>query len=315
MNILVTGGLGFIGSNLCDDLCEFYNVFCIDNLSTGYEENKNTKVTYFKEDLLNIEKLKYIFNEHKFDIVFHLAALPRVSFSIKEPNLTFHNNVVACLNILECIRLFSPNTKLINSSSSSVYGGADQLPTPESYPLNPKSFYAMQKMHTEQLCKLYSVFYNINTCSLRYFNVFGPRSRFGGAYSTVMSAWMYAICSNDKKYIPFLEGDGTVTRDFCFVENVVQANKLVGLSDKNLNGECYNVAQGFSTSLIEIKNMIEIISGTKLHLESRNPRIGDVQHTLADISKIKTEFGYAPSTDLKSQIIVMFDWYLKNIQK
>lgn len=313
MNILVTGGLGFIGSNLCDHLSTTeHKIFCIDNLSTGYEINKNKKVTYFKEDLLNLEKLKSLFLEYNFELVFHLAALPRVSFSIKEPNLTFHNNVVACLNLLECIRLLSPSTALINSSSSSVYGGADILPTPETYPLNPKSFYAMQKMQTEQLCKLYSNFYGINTCSLRYFNVIGPRSRFGGAYSTVMSAWMYSICSSDKSYIPFIEGDGSVTRDFCFVDNVIQANKLVGFNKDNLNGECYNVAQGKSTSLLEVKEMIEQISGTKLKLEYRSPRQGDVQHTLADISKIQLRFNYNPSTDLYNQIKIMFEWYKNN---
>jgi UDP-glucose 4-epimerase len=148
----------------------------------------------------------------------------------------------------------------------------------------------------------------MSTVSLRYFNVFGPFSLFGGAYSTVLSAWLYSLYVSPKTQ-PFLEGDGTQSRDFCFVDNVVQANILAATSKQRFAGEAFNIAQGQATTLLEVKTLLEKITGKKLDLDMRPPRVGDVMHTLADISAAQKVLGYKPATDFKAQVTAMAEWY------
>ena len=155
---------------------------------------------------------------------------------------------------------------------------------------------------------MFAELYDVNVVCLRFFNVFGPHALFGGAYSTVLSAWLYHLYV-DASYTAFLEGDGTQTRDFCFVDNVVQASLLAATGPKRYRGTAFNVAQGKSHSLIECKQLIERISGKKLDLKRKPSRIGDVKHTLADVSLAQTELGYKPSTDFESQVSRMADWY------
>jgi UDP-glucose 4-epimerase len=166
----------------------------------------------------------------------------------------------------------------------------------------------MQKYQDELWVQLFVNLYGLDAVSLRYFNVFGPHAIFGGAYSTVLTAWMYHLYV-DPDYQAFLESDGTQTRDFCFVDNVIQANLLAATRDRPFSGEPINVAQGKSHSLLEVKDMLEEISGRELVLEKRPPRVGDVAHTLADISKAREELGYEPTTDFLNQVAVMAEWY------
>ncbi len=307
MRALVTGGCGFIGYNLCQELRRrSYDTHIIDNLSTGRRENTIPGGKYVFQDLHKY--MDFLVKELKPDVVFHLAAVPRVSYSVEHPYETAHVNIMGTLRVLEAVRKGHPSCRVVNASSSSVYGGADVLPTPESCPLDPQSPYALEKYQSEQWCKMYHEMYGLDVVSLRFFNVFGPHSRFGGAYSMVLSAWLYSLLV-DTSVKPYLEGDGEQTRDFCFVDNVVQANILAAEREKPFAGDVYNIAQEEQHSLIGVKRVLERITGKVLHLEMRPPRTGDVRHTLADISKARDELGYKPTNEFEVQVKVMSEWY------
>lgn len=311
MKAVVTGSNGFIGFNLCKKLRELnWSVIGVDDLSSGLAENVVEGFTYIQVKIQDAPRIQQILREFQPDVIFHLAAIPRVSFSVQNPTMTAEANVLGTLTILEGIvkASLATKTRFINSSSSSVYGGADVRPTLESHPANPKSPYALQKYQCEQWISLFCELYGIDALNLRYFNVFGPHSLFGGAYSTVLSAWFYHLYV-DKAYQPFLEGDGTQSRDFCFVGNVVQANLLAATREKGFKGEAFNVAQGQAHSLLECKELLEEISGQTLDMEQRPPRVGDVKHTLADISRAKSELGYQPESNFIDQLVQMGQWY------
>ena len=313
MKAIITGGLGFIGSNLCEallkDTWEDWEIYVIDDMSSGYESNKFDDVKYWDHDITEINIMDSLVRSVKPDAIFHLAAQPRVSFSVENPTRTSESNVLGTIKILDAVRKYSPRTRIINSSSSSVYGEINQFPTPINHPCNPMSPYALQKYQSEQWCKMFANLYGTDVISLRYFNVFGPRSRYGGAYSTVLSAWMYPLFINsDNK--PFLEGDGTQSRDFCFVDNVVQANILAAICDKEeFKGEVFNVAQGQTHTLIECKELLEDISGKTLELEMRPSRVGDIYKTCADISQTREILSYNPDVDFEKQVRRMAQWY------
>jgi len=310
MKVIVTGAAGFIGRNLCNRLLrDNHKVLAVDNLCTGFRENilhgsfidykfYNVCDDQFQED---VDKLKP-------DVIFHLAAIPRVPYSVEYPLLTTQQNVLGMMNVLDAVRQHSPKTRIVNSSSSSIYGGAEQMPTPESHPADPKSPYAMQKWQCEEWGRMFADLYKTDIVTLRYFNVFGPYSRPGGAYSTVLSAWLYYLYG-DSNEMPFLEDDGSQTRDFCYVDNVVEANILSATRIRPFKGESFNIAQGHSHSLLECKNILERISQKQLNLEQRPVRKGDVRHTLADITMARTELGYNPTTDFEGQIAQMTQWY------
>lgn len=311
MKAIVTGSNGFIGFNLCQALERLdWQVMGIDDLSSGLAQNVVPGLRYEYVQVQNQARIRELLEGFRPDVIFHLAAIPRVSYSVQNPFETAEANILGTISLLEGVLRADlvGQTRIVNSSSSSVYGGADALPTPESYPHNPQSPYALQKSQAEQWLRLFARLYDLDCVSLRYFNVFGPHALFGGAYSTVLSAWMYHLYV-DPNYEPFLEGDGEQTRDFCFVDNVVQALILAGTREQGFAGEAFNVAQGAAHSLLQCKALLEKISGQTLHLAQRPPRVGDVRHTLADISAAREELGYEPATKFEEQLRAMADWY------
>lgn len=311
MKAIVTGGLGFIGSNLCRKLVDIWKdwqVLVIDDLSSGKECNKIKHVEYVIKSIVQPGLMNEIVGTYKPDVIFHFAALPRVSYSVEYPLKTTEVNLIGTMAILEAVRLHNKNTRIVYSSSSSVYGGAEVLPTPIGHPCDPQSPYAMQKYQSELWCKMYANLYDLDVVSLRYFNAFGPHSYYGGAYSTVLSAWLYFLYV-DQSIPAFLEGDGTQTRDFCFIDNIVEANVLAAESDRIFCGETLNIAQGTAYSLLDCKDLLERISGKELKLEQRPPRIGDVKHTLADISESRKFLSYNPTVDFPGQVQCMANWY------
>jgi UDP-glucose 4-epimerase len=311
MKAIVTGSNGFIGFNLCRKLQSLtWQVLGIDDLSSGSADNKVPGFRYEHIKVQDKARVEALVREFAPDAIFHLAAIPRVAYSVENPYATAEANVLGTVSVLEGVVRAgrAKTTRVVSTSSSSVYGGADQLPTHEDCPANPQSPYALEKHQGEEWCRLFSRLHGLSAVSLRYFNVFGPYSVFGGAYSTVLSAWLYSLYVNPGTR-PFLEGDGQQSRDFCFVDNVVQANILAATSAKNFQGEAFNIAQGQRTSLLEVKVLLEELTGKKLDLEMRPPRVGDVPHTLADISAAQRVLGYKPTTDFKQQVRAMAEWY------
>lgn len=312
MRAIVTGGAGFIGYNLCkaldNDPWNSWEVVVIDDLSSGRKENKISGFQYIYESINKPGIFENTLKKFHPDVIFHLAAIPRVSYSVSNPMETFKANTLGTMEILESIRKTGKKCRLINSSSSSIYGDTAPRPTHPSTFGNPKSPYALEKWQAEEWCRIYSKYYDLDVVSLRYFNVFGPGSLFNGGYSTVLSAWGYHLFV-DPSTSPYLEGDGSQSRDFCYVDNVVQANLLSARRTEKFSGESLNVAHGESHSLIEVKNILEQISGKKLALENKPERIGDVKHTLADITETKKIIGYSPKIDFEIQVNTMMDWY------
>lgn len=312
MRAIVTGGCGFIGYSLCLELDRLgWQFTVIDDLSTGHSSNKIKGHQYYQVSL-NDPIADNVMCSYQPDVIFHLAAVPRVSYSVEHPYETTMSNVMGTLAVLDAMKtiklVHGKSTRLVYSGSSSIYGGADTLPTDEDHPPGPKSPYALQKYQGEEWCRMFSSLYDLDTVILRYFNVIGPYSRYGGAYSTVLSAWLYSIYV-DPSIKPYLEGDGTQSRDFCFIDNAVQANILAAQSSEKFRGIAFNIAQGQSNTLLQVKDMLEEISGTRLDLEYRPKRIGDVDHTLADIELAKLVLGYNPSTNFVDQLRSMASWY------
>jgi UDP-glucose 4-epimerase len=311
MKAIVTGSNGFIGFNLCMELKrQGWSVTGIDDLSSGLPENVVDGFDYVHTNVQNKDNIENLFREFQPDVVFHLAAIPRVSYSVENPFATAEANVLGTVSVLEAIVKADlvEKTRIVNTSSSAVYGGASVRPTPETHPLDPKSPYALEKSQGEQWLELFSNLYGVDALSLRYFNVFGPHSIFGGAYSTVLSAWLYHLYV-DPDYEAFVEGDGSQSRDFCYVDNVVQANILAATREHGFSGQAFNIAQGKAHTLLDCQELLGQIAGKELKLAPRAPRVGDVKHTLADISAAQKELGYSPSADFEWQLTKMAEWY------
>ena len=225
------------------------------------------------------------------------------------PRRTSEVNIIGTVALLEA----SKNHKVkrfIYSSSSSVYGGAVVLPTKESENMpNPRSPYAMQKYTGEGFCRIFSELFGLDTICLRYFNVFGPGQYGDSPYATVISAWLEALYVPQQKTKAFLEGDGSQSRDFCYVDNVVAANILAMQSMGIFGGGVCNIAHGERTTLNEVRALIEEYTGKKLILETRQARVGDVPHTHADVSRAKEMLGYEQKVTFKDGLKRMIAWF------
>ena len=290
--ILITGGAGFIGSNLVDELIgKDHDVLVIDNLSTGKKENLNPKAKFFNLDLRDFEKIKPIFEG--VDFVFHLAALPRVPLSVAKPRETNEMNVTATLNTLVAAK-DAKVKRFIYSSSSSVYGIGNDLPLKETMETFPISPYALQKYVGELYCKIFSSdLYNLPTISLRYFNVYGPRQPEEGSYVPVIGLFL----AQKKKGLSLtITEDGEQTRDFTHVSDVVNANILAMESDKVGKGEAINIGAGKNCT---VNKIAELAGGETKYIPARP---GDIRDTLADISLAKELLGWEPKTTLEQGI-------------
>ena len=291
-NVLVTGGAGFIGSNLTRELLKIgISVRIVDDLSSGTRENIPEGVRFLEADLSEISNEDLCAFMKGVDTVFHLAAKARVQPSIEDP-VTFNRaNVDSTLSVLVAARDTGVK-RFVYSASSSCYGDTKVVPTPESESKNPVSPYGLQKYIGEQYCKLFSKLYGLDTVSLRYFNVYGEGMRHDGAYSLVLSVWKYQY----EKGLPLtITNDGNQRRDFTHVRDVVQANIKSALHSRPLAGESFNVGNGKSYSMNEV---VEMIGGKYMYGEERVEPF----ETLADNSKIKDVLGWKPTGSLEEYI-------------
>lgn len=308
---LVTGGCGFIGSNLSAKLIECgYDVTIVDNLSSARDdfneflkENKTIELVpqCFSSDYI-LERV----TSGEFDFIFHNAAVPRVSYSVENPFETTDINVLRTVRLMEAS--IGNIKRFIFASSSSVYGGAESLPTPTSHPKDPKSPYAWQKSSIEDIIKVFCSLYEFDAVCLRYFNVFGPGQYGDSAYATAVSAWCHAIKEGNS-----LRSDGTgeQTRDMCYVDNVVQANiKAADIKDKML-GKTYNIACGSRVSNNEILEFLKK-NFTNIEIQHAPSRPGDVMHTLADISNTVEDLGYEPNVEFWEGLEKTLAWWKLN---
>lgn len=298
----MTGGAGFIGSHIVDTLSLHNNVIVVDNLSSGRIGNINQKSKFLKLCIENKDKsLEKIFKEYKPEIIFHLAAIPGVNYSVLNPIDSHKTNVDGTLNLLELSAKYKVK-RFIFSSSSSVYGDTDIIPTPETVPLNPKSPYALQKKIGEEYCKLFSELYGLDTVCLRYFNVMGPRQYGDSPYSSVVSLFANSIKNNTN---PIIYGDGEQSRDFCPVENVVHANILAAQYSGKFSGDVFNIGCGQSISVNKLHKMM----GAKEAIYMPG-RAGDIKESLSDISKAKKILGYDIVMPFEEGLKNTLSWYL-----
>jgi UDP-glucose 4-epimerase len=308
---VVTGGAGFIGSNLTDALIEKgYDVIVLDNLVSGKRTQVNKKAKFVKVDIRNLKKIKPYFKGA--DFVFHLAAMSRIQPSIKDPVFAFEDNVNGTLNVLLAARAAGVK-KVVYSASSSSYGDQDSLSLHEEMTPHFTSPYSLTKYIGEELCKLFTNLYGLKTVSLRYFNVYGPRQLSSGAYATVIGIFLKQL-KNGKPLT--IVGDGEIRRDFTHVNDVVKANILAGESNTVGKGELINIGTGKNYSMNEIAAMVLLFGSGKQVLPEKGPEIlkaaiknkkaiylpsrpGENRRTLADNSRAHKLLGWRPTITLE----------------
>lgn len=305
MKVVVTGGAGFIGSNLTDELARDHEVTVIDNLSTGRLENLDhirDRIEFINGSILDLELLRRAFAGA--DTVFHQAAIPSVQRSVDNPIASNQANVDGTLNVLVAAK-DSRVRKVVFASSSSVYGDTPTLPKKEDMKPNPKSPYAISKMAGEYYCRVFSEVYGLKTVCLRYFNVFGPRQDPKSEYAAVIPRFITRILQGKP---PVIYGDGEQTRDFTFVKDVVKANILAGKCEAE---GVFNIACGRRISLNELAGLIMEIVGRQVEPVYDKPRTGDIRDSLADISAAGEALGYHPDYDMNLGLKETVKWFQK----
>jgi UDP-N-acetylglucosamine/UDP-N-acetylgalactosamine 4-epimerase len=315
MNILLTGGAGFVGSNLAKALLDLESVsklVVIDNLSNGYYQNikpflTNPKFTFINGDIADFETCTKAMKG--IDLVSHQAALGSVPRSINDPIASNNANVNGTLNIYTAAKNAGVK-RVVYAASSSTYGDSQSLPKVENKIGNPLSPYAVTKYVMELYADVFAKTYGMEFIGLRYFNIFGPNQSPTGAYAAVIPLFINSILTNTP---PSINGDGSNSRDFTFVANAVQANiKALFTENKEAVNQIYNIALGESTTLSQLFNYIKEIGNSNIDPLHKENRLGDIPHSLASIDKAKELLGYQPKVKIKEGLQIAFDWYKNN---
>ncbi len=311
---LVTGGAGFIGSNLCEAITDMgYTVRCLDDLSTGKQANVDflmdrPNYTFIKGDIKDLdtcmkacEGVTYVLNQ---------AAWGSVPRSIEMPLFYEENNIRGTLNMMEAARQNGVK-KFVYASSSSVYGDHPVLPKVEGQEGNLLSPYALTKRACEEYGKLYTKLYGLDTYGLRYFNVFGRRQDPDGAYAAVIPKFIRMLLHGE---VPTINGDGKQSRDFTYIDNVIEANLRACKADHEAAGQAYNIAYGGREYLLDIYYDLCKALGKDVEPHFGPDRAGDIKHSNADISKAKKLLGYDPDYDFAKGIALAIEWYKENLK-
>lgn len=312
---LVTGGAGFIGSNLCEAILNLgYQVRCLDDLSTGSLKNtasfaERRGYTFIRGSITDMDICKRACEG--VDYVLHEAAWGSVPRSIEMPLHYEEVNIKGTLNMMEAARCTGVK-KFVYASSSSVYGDHPDLPKIEGQEGNLLSPYALTKRVNEEYGRLYHHLYGLDTYGLRYFNVFGRRQNPDGPYAAVIPKFIKALLSDTP---PVIYGDGTQSRDFTYIENVIEANLKACQAKHELGGEIFNVAYGGRESILAVYSKLCVLLGKDIEPEFRPSRAGDIQHSNADISKARELIGYAPEYDFERGLAEAINWYYENLEQ
>lgn len=335
--LLITGGAGFIGSNLCEYFVrKQYDVVCLDNFSTGFRHNietlfKASNFSFIEGDIRDLDTCRHAVKGCS--VVLHEAALGSVPRSINDPITTNSNNIDGFLNMLVAARDEGVE-RFVYAASSSTYGDSKELPKIEHNIGRPLSPYAITKFVNELYANVFSSLYGMETIGLRYFNVFGRRQDPNGAYAAVIPLWVKALIHHES---PFINGDGTYSRDFTYIDNVIQANELSATLHKdeivkrsmlyNMNlpenvplDMVFNIAYGGNTTLLDLfrclrENLSKFDSEiAKIEPVFRENRTGDIPHSQASILKAQKILGYSPKHDAKSGFAEACEWYWRNIR-
>jgi len=306
--IVVTGGAGFIGSNLVETLCTGNDVIVIDDLSTG--DYANIKAVVESRGIVlekcTVNDLGAMQNAFAgVDFVFHQAAIPSVMRSVKDPVSVNEAGIDGTLKVLVAARDCGVR-KIVLASSSSVYGDTPVLPKQEAMPPNPLSPYAVTKLTCEHYARVFHELYGLKTVALRYFNVYGPHQDPKSDYAAVVPRFIIKNLAGERLLI---NGDGNQTRDFTFVRDVVNANVLA--AESGATG-VYNIASGRRISINDLADTIFALTGKNTGVEHLPPRPGDVRHSLADISQAHSDFGYIPNHALERGLAETLEWFRQN---
>lgn len=307
MRALVTGGAGFIGSNLADALlADGLAVRVLDDLTTGFAEHVPADAEFVQGSIADADVVRAAMEG--VDLVFHHAASRAVSRSVEDPLGTDHVNTHGSLNVLVAARDAGVRRAVV-ASSSSVYGGVAPLPTSEAAPPHPKSPYAVSKLAVEQYARVFWELYGLETVTLRYFNVFGPRQRPDSAYAAVIPLFIAALASGGK---PEVHGDGLQTRDFTYIDDVVRANRLaLHAPAERVSGRVYNIAHGGQTSLLELLELLGGLLGVVPDPVFVPPRPGDVPRSCASIEAATRDLGFVPEVALEEGLRRAVEWFMK----
>ena len=307
-NFLVTGGAGFIGSNLVEALLvQGHAVRILDDFSTGYRHNIAPfldKIDVVEGSIDSLEDCNRAARD--MDYVLHQGALPSVARSVADPALSHAINATGTLNVLTAARDAGVK-RVVYASSSSIYGDQPVEYKHEALPMCPLSPYAAAKASGEHYLRAFSNCYNLETVSLRYFNVFGPRQDPGSAYSAVIPLFIHALLEGRS---PQIHGDGLQARDFTYVENNVRANIQAATGDFVARGQVYNVACGASISLLDLVDALNGLLGTQIRPEHIASRVGDIRVSKADISRAQRELGYHVHVAFEDGLEKTVNWYL-----
>ncbi len=312
LTFLITGGAGFIGSNIVTYLMKYGagKVIVLDNLSNGYKSNieqflDQPNFQFIEGDITDFDLCTGIMKG--VDYISHQAALGSVPRSIENPLATHHANTTGLLTILTCAK--DANVKrLVFASSSSVFGDSKEMPKVESRIGNQLSPYAVSKRAKELYAKVFADVYGLDVVGLRYFNVFGPNQSPNGPYAAAIPLFMEAVLNNES---PYINGDGEQSRDFTFVENAVQANIKAMFTPKEVKGEVLNIAFGGRTTINELFYKIRDAAGSDVEAKYREDRPGDVKDSLADISLAKELTGFDPAFSIDDGLKVTIEWFKK----
>lgn len=294
---LVTGGAGFIGTHLVDALVADNEVRVLDDLSSGDRAFVSEDAEFFHGDIRDEEAVREAMAD--IDLVYHQAASVSVSHSVEQPRQSHETNVGGTLTILEEAR--RQDARVVFASSAAIYGEPESRPVTEAHPTEPQSPYGLEKLTGDRYVRLYNELYGLETVPLRYFNVYGPRQT-GGDYTGVITIFLEQVQSGEPLTV---HGDGTQTRDFVYVDDIVQANLRAGVTDAV--GEPFNIGTGESVSIRELAETVQSMAGRSVEIVHEDAREGDISESEADIDRARELLGYQPTTEFREGLASFFE--------